>query len=164
VNGDCELEVTIAHQGAVCVLAIGGELDIATSGRVAELAAHAAALQAERFVLDLSGLRFIDGRGVQMLAALTRSVAPGIPIVVRSASAQVRRTLRLLGVDLERWASGPESRSEWLLLESRTLRGWARETRACSSRLRVASRDLVSASKQLQARSRALRGGDSPPA
>jgi anti-anti-sigma factor len=164
VNGECELEVTIRRQGAVCVLAIGGELDIATSARAAELAAPAAALPAERFVLDLSRLRFIDGRGVQMLAALTRSVAPGVPVIVRSASSRIQRVLQVLGVDLEDRAMDTGGRGEWLLLESRALRGWARETRVDSRRLRAASQDLVSASEQLLARSRALCDQTDPPA
>jgi anti-anti-sigma factor len=142
----------------VCVVAISGELDIATAAEAAVLAAPAVALPAQRLVLDLSGLRFIDGRGARMLAELTAAADPGTAVIVRSAGRQVRQVLHLLGVDLERRGSIPGGRSEWLLLEIRAVRGWAEDTRADSARTRVASQQLRARSRQLRTLSRAFRG------
>ena len=158
MNTDGGLEVRIGQDGPVCVVAISGELDIATAAEAAVLAAPAAVLPAERLVLDLSGLRFIDGRGARMLAELTAAVDPGTVVIVRSAGRQVRRVLHILGVDLERRGSIPGSRREWLLLESRAVRGWAEQTRADSARTREASQHLRAESQQLRMLSRALCG------
>jgi hypothetical protein len=58
--------------------------------------------QLERFVLDLSGLRFIDCCGARALAAVTRAVPRDCPVIVRAVRPGVRRVLELLGLDLQR--------------------------------------------------------------
>jgi anti-anti-sigma factor len=66
------LKVERAHHGPVCQPAITGELDLFTVADLAECAAAALKTPAERFVLDLSRLRFIDCCGVRALATMTR--------------------------------------------------------------------------------------------
>ena len=62
------LRVETAHHGLVCVLAVTGELDLLTVADLAESAAAALQTRAERFVLDLSRLSFIDCCGARALA------------------------------------------------------------------------------------------------
>jgi anti-anti-sigma factor len=84
------------RHGPVCVLAVTGELDLFTVADLAESAAAALAAPAERFVLDLSGLRFIDCSGARALGAVTQAVPAGCPVIVRSVSPAVRRVMDLL--------------------------------------------------------------------
>ena len=69
------LTVTIAREGRVCVLSVSGELDIATTPTLTRQAAAVLQDPAERLIIDLSGLEFLDCCGVRALAA----VAPPLP-------------------------------------------------------------------------------------
>ena len=54
------LTVTITREGRVCVLSVSGELDIATTPALTRHAAAALQDPAERMIIDLSGLEFLD--------------------------------------------------------------------------------------------------------
>lgn len=101
VTGAGFLRVTAEHDGGVCVLSVSGELDLLSAARFAEQTALAIDGRAERLVLDLSGLAFVDCCGARALAALTEAVPDGCPVIVRSARPVVRRMLELMGVDLQ---------------------------------------------------------------
>lgn len=96
------LGVTVERHGVISVLTVTGDLDLTTAAEFAERAAGAADDQTERFVLDLSGLRFIDCGGARALAAVTRAVPGDCPVIVRAVRPAVHRVLELLGLDLER--------------------------------------------------------------
>ena len=145
------LTVTSTREGRVCVLGVSGELDIATTPALTQQAAAALRLPAERLIIDLSGLRFIDCCGARALAAVTRGAPPGCPVLVRGAGRRVRRILDLLDVPLERHGTVTLERVEWVLLESQVLVSWAQE--ACAT-----SRALVARSRQARGRQAARRG------
>lgn len=90
------------RRGAVCILRVGGELDIATAPLFAAQAAAALRVPPGEFVIDLRGLEFIDVRGARALAAAARTVPAGCPVLIRCMNARVRRVLDVLGVTLER--------------------------------------------------------------
>jgi anti-anti-sigma factor len=94
--------VRVESYGLVCVLAVSGELDIVTAAGFAADASGMVDAQAERLVLDLSALRFIDCSGARALAAVTHVVRGDCPVVVRSVHPAVRRVLQLMGLNLER--------------------------------------------------------------
>jgi anti-anti-sigma factor len=129
------LKVETAHHGLVCVLAVTGELDLVTVPNLAESAAAALKTPAERFVLDLSRLTFIDCCGARALAAITRTVPPGCPVIVRSVSPAVRRVLDLMNVNLESRAMVPGNQAARLLLESQRIRSLAQQAMAESRAL-----------------------------
>ena len=147
----CPLTVTITREGQVCVLAVSGELDIATAAVLTQQAAAALRQPAERLIIDLSGLEFIDCCGVRALEAVTRAAPAGCPVLVRGAGRRVRRVLDLLAVPLQRRGAVTPDRIEWLLLESEALVSWARE--ACAN-----SRALVAQARQARGRRAAMRG------
>jgi anti-anti-sigma factor len=132
------LKVEIKQEGRVCVLSIGGELDIATAPVLAAEAAPIRGAGAERLVVDLSGLEFIDCYGIRALAAVTQTAPPGCPVVVHGAGGRVRKVLDILGVRLERHGQEAVERASWLVLESAVLRSWAAQVRA-DTRILVAS-------------------------
>ncbi len=124
-----------AHHGPVCVLAVTGELDLFTVADLAESAAAALKTPAERFVLDLSRLRFIDCSGVRALATMTRAVPADCPVIVRSVSPAVRRVMDLMGVNLELREMVPGIRAARLELESQRVRSQAQQAMAESRAL-----------------------------
>ena len=145
------LNVTITREGQVCVLAVSGELDIATTPALTQQAAAALRQPAERLIIDLSGLQFIDCGGARALAAVIRGAPPGCPVLVRGAGRRVRRILDLLAVPLERPGTVTLERVRWLLVESQVLVSWAQE--ACAN-----SRVLAAQSRQARDRRTAIRG------
>lgn len=134
------LTVTIGRESRVCVLAVSGELDIVTHPALARQAAAALRQPAERLIIDLSGLEFIDCCGARALAALTCAAPAGCPVLVRRAGRRVRRVLDLLALPLERPGTVTLDRVEWLILESHVVRSMAQETRADSMALAAEAR------------------------
>jgi anti-sigma B factor antagonist len=122
------LTVTLRREGRVCVVSVSGELDIATAP---VLAGQATVLPGgiERLIVDLSGLEFIDCRGVQVLAGVTQAAPPGCPVVVRGATGRVSKVLDILAVPLGWEGQVTLDRGEWLILESQVQRSWAQQVR-----------------------------------
>jgi anti-anti-sigma factor len=96
-----QVSVRVAYVGAVCVLSVSGELDLICADSFAERARRLVDAQAERLVLDVSGLMFADCAGARRLADVTGMVPDDCPVIVRSARPVVRRVLELMGLDLE---------------------------------------------------------------
>lgn len=132
------LKVETTHDGLICIVAVTGELDLFTVATLAESTAAALRTPAERFILDLSRLRFTDCSGARALAAITRAVPAGCPVIVRSASPAARRVMDLMGVNLERREAAPGSRAARLALESQRLRSLAQHAIAESHTLATA--------------------------
>ena len=160
------LTVTITREGRVCVLSVSGELDIATIPTLTRQATAALQEPAERLIIDLSGLEFLDCSGVRALAAVTRAAPPGCPVLVRGAGTRARRILDLLAVPLDRPGTVSLDRAEWLILEAQVLRSWSRETRTHSRTLAAQAhqgrRDARRGSTRLAAALRESRTGPRP--
>lgn len=129
------LKVETAHHGVVCVVTVAGELDIFTVADLAGSAAAALRTPAERLVLDLSRLRFVDCCGARALATMTRTVPADCPVIVRSVSPAVRRVMDLMGVNLELRETAPACRAARLTLESQRIRSLAEQAIAESRTL-----------------------------
>lgn len=91
------LKVKIKRDGRVVIVAVSGELDIASAPALTERAGRALEIPAEQVVLDLSGLTFIDCAGGRALTALAGAAPPGCPVVMRGASHRVRKVLAIVG-------------------------------------------------------------------
>lgn len=78
---------------------VEGEMDLAVIGLVDHEMARAEATDAERIVLDLEGLDFMDASGIRLLLDLTeRSESNGGRLRITGTGApQVRRVLELTG-------------------------------------------------------------------
>ena len=86
----------IAGETPDAELALRGELDLATSGRLLELAQTLPSGCDVR--LDVSELHFADSSGIRVMLKLVDSIGPGTLILVRPTRS-VRRVLELLGID-----------------------------------------------------------------
>ena len=93
-------EVNAEIINGVRVVAVRGELDIATSPQVRELLAEAATDRAQPLVIDLARCDFIDSTG---LAALLHGAKPAqngeSRVAIVSPAGDVRRMLELTAID-----------------------------------------------------------------
>ncbi len=95
------LRVKVKRDGRTVIVAVSGELDIASAPALTERAGRALEIPAEQVVLDLSGLTFIDCAGGRALTALISAAPPGCPLVMRGVSHRVRKVLAILEAPLE---------------------------------------------------------------
>ena len=135
---DPQLTVRVDYAGSVCVLTLTGELDmVAARGVMAQVmdAVHALVqagpAAAERVVLDLSGLAFLDCAGARALALAARAVPEHCPVIVRAISPAAARLLDLAGISLEH---GPTAAGGL---------DWARELRHRSQLARFSARQAM---------------------
>lgn len=85
--------------GRTVVLAVSGDVDIATAPALREMLAEAVTTY-ERVVVDLSGVPFLDSTGLGVLvAAHNRARVAGATLVVARPQRIVRNALRLVQVD-----------------------------------------------------------------
>ena len=95
------LRVTTGATGAVTVLHLAGDLDLATAG---QLRGHLRDLldkgTVRRLVLDMAGLEFMDVTGLNVLVEAQRVVSDdGGTLALRSPRPMVLRMLKLLALD-----------------------------------------------------------------
>jgi len=109
-----DLTVKAVHDGAVCTLILGGDLDFLTAGEFLQHAARVLDDRIERLVLDLAAVTFLDCAGVRALATATCFAPSGCPVIIRSLSSPARRIITVLGPDdienLRRLTAAPEHR------------------------------------------------------
>ncbi len=86
----------IAGESPDAELAVRGELDLATAGRLLEVALTLPRGCDVR--LDVSELHFADSSGIRAMLKVVDSIRPGTLILVRPTRS-VRRVLELLGID-----------------------------------------------------------------
>jgi anti-sigma B factor antagonist len=95
VTGPQPFAVEVQRRDAVAIVQPRGELDLVT---VETLRAVLDGIKsAERLVLDLRGLSFIDSTGLQLLVALHRR--DGLQLTLVAPAAQVDRAIQLCGLD-----------------------------------------------------------------
>ena len=101
-TGEPPLRASVSREGAGVVVALSGELDLATSARLRSRLADV--VQADppprRVVLDLSDLDFVDASGISVLLAAQRSLSSrGGELLLRSPSRLVRRVVKVLELE-----------------------------------------------------------------
>jgi anti-sigma B factor antagonist len=90
-----DVSVTISTNGVDPVIALAGELDVATVGAVdVKLEPTVAATQG-RLVFDLGGLRFMDSSGIALLLRVAGRVGE---VRVRRPSPLIRQVIELMGL------------------------------------------------------------------
>jgi anti-anti-sigma factor len=163
------IKIKIRQDGHAVIVAVSGELDIASAPALAERAARAQQIPAEQLVLELSGLTFIDCAGARVLAAVSGAAPPGCPVLIQGASRRVRKVLAILGVPLQladtpepagprrpAGAQGPPDHQErhgppsrdravWLRLEAQMVVAWAEQACADSRHALARARAMRSA-------------------
>jgi anti-anti-sigma factor len=93
------LAITSQREGDVHVIALAGELDLATADEVEQEIVRVEATDADSIVVDLSDLRFMDSTGVRiLLSADARSRADGSRLALLRGPAAVQRVFELSGI------------------------------------------------------------------
>lgn len=82
------------------VLRVSGELDTEVADELRQAGLDAVAANPAGFAIDLSGITFIDSRGVAALIAINNELQPPHPpLTLAKPSRPVRRILELTGLD-----------------------------------------------------------------
>lgn len=95
------VELTRTDEGGAVVIAVSGDLDIATADQLFRDANEALRAHAPTtLVLDLAGVAFLDSSGIGTLVEL-RNVAgdTGGEVVLRRPSVRTRRLLEITALD-----------------------------------------------------------------
>ena len=93
---DLELESTA--DGAADVIAVRGEIDMATAPQLRELLDELITAGSRRIVLDCRELAFLDSSGIGVLIAARNRLGDDGEIIVNSPPAHVRKVLEITGV------------------------------------------------------------------
>jgi anti-anti-sigma factor len=93
------LEIAVSDSGAVRLLRLTGELDMAGADQFERLLAADQTSEAETFVLDMRELSFIDSSGLRALIMADRRVrAEGRRFIVVRGPDRVNQVLEMTGV------------------------------------------------------------------
>ncbi len=76
-----------------------GDIDICTTGQLAERLAEVMAISPRQLTIDLTGTRYIDAAGCRALARTALALPPGHTLTLRSPSPIARRILAITGLD-----------------------------------------------------------------
>jgi anti-sigma B factor antagonist len=98
-RGFDQLSLTSERQGDVHVIALFGELDLATVDSVEQELRRVESTDADAIVLDLSGLTFMDSTGVRLVwRAEARSRADANRLRLKRGPRAVQRVLEISGI------------------------------------------------------------------
>lgn len=98
VESSFQLEVRSAHDAAV--IAISGELDLASAPALEEELERSAANGADLVIVDLRELQFIDSTGLGLLIKAHRQAeASGRKFAIVRGQSQVQKLLGVTGID-----------------------------------------------------------------
>jgi anti-sigma B factor antagonist len=97
---DISLTVTAAEGGTWAIVSVRGEIDVSTAGSL-ETAVRSGLTSSGRVIIDLSGVRFMDSTGLNVLIRAQSSGADGTAGVLRLAAVpdRVSKLLRLTQLD-----------------------------------------------------------------
>jgi anti-anti-sigma factor len=97
---DTSLTVTTAEGGAWAIVSVRGEIDVSTAGSLEE-ALRACLASSGRVIIDLSGVRFMDSTGLNVLIRAQSGGAEEPAPVLRLAAVpeRVSKLLRLTQLD-----------------------------------------------------------------
>ncbi len=93
------LLVDVHWQGACAMVAVQGELDLATAPLLISCLTGVVSQRPRQLTLDLARLVFIDCAGLTPIVRARRLLPADRPLILRSPPAAARRLLLLTGLD-----------------------------------------------------------------
>jgi anti-anti-sigma factor len=94
------VEVTVEHEADVTVVAVVGSLEAASAPELGKRLDNLLGEGVQQFVIDLSGLRFMDSSGIAVLVRTFKRVGVGHGDVRLAAPrAPVQKIIRLVRLD-----------------------------------------------------------------
>ncbi len=94
-----DVRVTFESSPSADIVRVTGEIDVLTSNPLRAVYAEALASDAPTVYVDLTEVEFIDSSGLSGLVGLLRGLEVDDRHLVVAASGEVRRILRLSGLD-----------------------------------------------------------------
>ena len=91
-------ETQLLRDGDAIVVAVAGDVDLETAPAL-WTALEPVLMSADRLVLDLSQVTFIDSSGLGVLVRASQLLGRREALVVRSPQPQARRVFQLAGID-----------------------------------------------------------------
>jgi len=89
----------VEKQGGACVVKLAGELDLYNAPQVREALADACGNSAERVVVDLSEVEFIDSTALGVLIEARTRLANRDAFLLAAPGLETRRALEISGLD-----------------------------------------------------------------
>ncbi|MBY6412291.1 anti-sigma factor antagonist [Rhodococcus sp. BP-252] len=94
------LDVTVKHAGSVTVVAVRGEIDLATAPHLSRsLDSVLTGSRIDALVVDLSGVTFLASVGLTVLVEISGRVTPFGTFAVVADGPATRRPLTITGLD-----------------------------------------------------------------
>ena len=125
-----QLLIGISHDEGRVVLSLSGELDLVTVPHLLAELSRAEVARAERLVIDLRSVQFMDSSGLHaLLKARERCAQNGCRLLLRRGTAQVDRLFGLTGV-LEMFSFEEDPRTNGAPWSARRPGGARRRDRA----------------------------------
>ncbi len=95
-----ELRVSVANDGATAIVAVEGDVDIDTGGRLREELLRLLEADVRRVVLDLAHMDFVDSTGLDILVGAQKRLRQrGGEMVLRSPRPAARKVLEITRLD-----------------------------------------------------------------
>ncbi len=95
--GACEFQSNVSHMGGATVVALRGELDVASSQGLSDELVGLIEAGATDLVIDLAELAFIDSTGLSAILRANRKLERG-HLLLREPSPMVRQVLEITGL------------------------------------------------------------------
>ena len=93
------LITSVSHDEGIAVLAVSGEIDLATIPAFEAAIADALTQRPTALIVDLSGVDFLASSGLQALVATRESLAGAAQFAVVAHSPATSRPIQLTGLD-----------------------------------------------------------------
>jgi len=87
------------HDGGTVVLAIEGELDLASAPSLKWAMADEVRAGVHQLVLDLSGVTFMDSTAIGVIVGIKRSLSEGERLALVNLSPDVKKTFEITGLE-----------------------------------------------------------------
>jgi anti-sigma B factor antagonist len=91
--------LAVEGEDGVCVVRLGGELDLYNAQSVRDALARACAGEPQRLVVDLSEVEFIDSTALGVLVEARTKLANRRALLLAAPQLETRRALEISGLD-----------------------------------------------------------------
>jgi anti-sigma B factor antagonist len=99
VDARKNFQCQVLSEGGQPVVAFSGELDVAAADDAWAQLEPLINADTEGMVIDLSGVTFIDSRGLSVLVRAWTALGADSTVTLRGAVPRIRQTLEIAGVD-----------------------------------------------------------------
>lgn len=97
--GKDPITASVSHQDGIAVVAVGGDVDVATVSTLEEAITEALGAKPTALVIDLTDVEFLASAGLQTLVATNEAVTESAGFAVVANGPATSRPIQLTGLD-----------------------------------------------------------------